>query len=278
MPLQPNLEELCEQSKAIICGELIMEDSRTQTVGFLDKVKYRPLTFKVHKVFKGNNNIKEVKVLIPIERRVGCSIKPIYKKSERYFLFLKKRLFSKLYMRIKIDDIWGERKWSKNKEQELIEELKFLSDPDKWKKHSDNLSYVIPKDANEKLVELTEYQKKHKFSKRGEYWLNGKLVGERAWYENGQIAYEKPIKNNIEHGICRAWYPDGEPFEVRLLRKNRLHGIQKQWDGDGNLDISYWIRGKPVGKRAYLKASKTNATLPKYEDNRPIEQSCSQRK
>lgn len=265
MPLSPNLEELSEQSKVVVCGEPIKEDSWTHRIGLFNKAKYMSITFKVHKVYKGSDKMNEIKVLVPVERSMGCSIIPTYKEGKKYLLFLKSRLFSKLYIRVKIDDIFGERKWDKDKEQEVIKELNFLADPDKWKKPADNLNYTIPKDANEKIVDLTKYQQKHKFSKRAKYWLDGELVGERAWYGNGQIAYAQAIKNGMQHGIYKAWYSDGRPRALMPYRKNRVHGILKHWDNKGNLKTSYWIRGKPVTLKKYRKASKTNMTLPKIK-------------
>ena len=273
MPQEPNIEELCESAKLVLCAEPIKKDNKTQTIGLFNKTKYTIITFKVHRVYRGNYRRKEIRVLIPTiknakptDMHVGCSIKPVYKEGKRYFLFLKKRPFSKLYIRVKIDDVFGERKWDREKEQQVIEELNFLSDPDKWKKPGDNLNYTIPEDANEKIVELTEYQKKRSLSKKATYWLNGKLVGERFLYENGQTAVEHPIKNGMRHGITKGWYPDGRLFEIRPLRKGRLHGVLKQWDNKGNLKTSYWIRGKPVSLKKYRKACKTNMTLPRIKE------------
>ncbi len=272
MPVTPNFEELCEHSDLIICGEpnewIIIEE------------KIDIIAFKVHQVYKGTTNLKIINILIPkVEKgktkitiglngikstyvTLGDSIIPVYLKGRRYFLFLNKQRVDSYYIRTQIDDVWGEKDWNKEQEQEIINELKFLSDPDKWKRPSDNITYTIPENAEEKIVPLTEYQQNNNYSKRAEYWLNGKKVGEKAWHKNGQIAYEQPIKNGMEHGIYKAWYPDGKLRAICPYRKDRLHGILQQWDENMHLETSYWIRGKKVERNEYIKELKNNATLP----------------
>lgn len=275
MPLTPNFEELCESSDLIICGE---PNEWTKI-----EEKSDIIAFKVHQVYKGSTNLRRVNVVIPTVYKgktelvvgvngikstyvtMGDSIIPVYVKGKRYFLFLEKKRFSSYYVRTQIDEVWGERDWNKDQEQQIIDEIKFLSDPDKWKKPGDNILYVIPEGAEEKIVSLTEYQQNNNFSKRAEFWLNGKKVGEKAWYENGQIAYEQPIKNEMEHGNYKVWYPDGKLKAVCPYRKDRLHGIFQQWDEKGHLETSYWIKGKSVKKNEYLKELKNNETLPKIE-------------
>jgi len=275
MPLEPNLEELCENSGLIICGE------PNDWIQIEDTVEV--IAFKVHKVYKGQTNQKCINIIIPKVNKgktklilsikgikstymtMGCSVIPIYVKDKKYFLFLDQKKTGSCYVRAKLDDVWGQRDWNKEQEQQLIDEIKFLSDPNKWKILGDNISYTIPKGAEEKIVPLTEYQKENNFSKRAEYWLNGELVGERAWYGNGQIAYEQPIKDSMQHGNYKAWYQDGKLRAVCPYRKDRLHGVFKQWSNKGHLEITYWVRGKDVTRKDYLKELKNNATLPLIE-------------
>jgi antitoxin component YwqK of YwqJK toxin-antitoxin module len=269
MPREPNIEELCESSDVIVCAE---PNEWTRTIHNTKEGNYDAINFKICQIYKGPHNLRSINVLIPAERNdqftdllSGCSIKPTYIKGKTYFLFLKQKKKGELYTRVDIDNIWGERKWDEEQEQQIIEEIKFLSDPNKWKKPGDNLDYNIPDSSEEKLVPLTEYQIEDKFSKRAQYYLNGKLVGERAWYENGQIAYQMPIKNHMQHGVYRVWDKDGKLITITPYRKDRVHGVCKQWDEKGVIQESFWIRGKQVSKVKYLKELENNATLPKVQ-------------
>jgi antitoxin component YwqK of YwqJK toxin-antitoxin module len=271
MPMEPNIEELCENSEVIVCAE---PNEWMKTITNNKEGNHDIINFKICQIYKGPSNLGSINVLIPAERQdqfpdkiSGCSIIPVYVKGEKYFLFLKQKKKSNFYIRTDIDEIWGERKWDKEHEQQIIGDVKFLSDPNRWKKPGDNLGYTIPEGAEEKMVPLSEYQVENKLSKSVEYWLNGKLVGERAWYVNGQITYEEPIKDDMRHGIYRVWYPDGKPQINAPYRKGRIHGVYKQWDDKGVLiEESFYIRGKQVTKAKYLKELKNNETLPKIED------------
>ena len=137
MPPSPTMEELCQQTKLVVCVEPIKESGRTYDIGETHgrcTVKYHIITFKVHKIYKGNRNIKEIDVLIPKSFETLCYASdflfPNYEKEQRYFLFLKKRFLSKRYIRIGIDDYLGERKWDADKEQAVIEKIELQFDPE----------------------------------------------------------------------------------------------------------------------------------------------------
>jgi antitoxin component YwqK of YwqJK toxin-antitoxin module len=269
MPMEPNIEELCENSEVVVRAE---PNNWIKTIINAKEGNQDIINFKINKIYKGPTDFRNINVLIPTKRLMkltdlisGCSITPTYIKGKTYFLFLKKKKKSELYTRVDIDNIWGERKWHEEQEQQIIEEIKFLSDPNKWKKPGDNLDYNIPDSSEEKLVPLTEYQIENKFSKRAQYYLNGKLVGERAWYGNGQLAYEMPIKNHMQHGVYRVWDKDGKLITITPYRKDRVHGVCKQWDEKGVIQESFCIRGKQVSKVKYLKELENNATLPKVQ-------------
>ena len=265
LPSEPNAEELCEQADLLVRAEPIRDHGDTHTIA---DTKYRTESFKIHRIYKGHWETNEIRVLIPFQWNWDCPRRAAYQKGKTYFLFLDKHQaraggvqYKGLWIRIGIDDVFPEREWSRNREQCILEELAALADPNRFSKRGDNLDYCIPKEAEEKAVELTLYQREHKFLRRVEYWRNGALVGERAWRGNGQLAYERSIKNGLRHGTSRGWYPDGAPFHTRPLRKDRLHGILKTWYKKGVLEVHYYIRGKPVSEEVYRKACKTNKTL-----------------
>ena len=187
-----------------------------------------------------------------------------YMSQKKYFLFLK-RVSKKVFIRIELDDIWEERAFSSATESIIKEEMAFLADPDRWKKNGDHSTYRIDSDSEEKQVELTPWQKSNNYSKRAEYRQDGKLIGERAWHGNGQLAYESPTKDGLSYGVHRYWNSNGFLVEIRPYRKGRLHGILMKWSPRGNIDISFWMRGKCLSLTEYKKETKRNATLTKIK-------------
>lgn len=265
-PQSPNLEELCESSELVLSAKFLSETSEVKKI---NHVEYILGFFEIGSIYKGDFKEKKISIYIPKiidnKPRVECRRYPNYEPKEKYIFFLKKTPFSDIFIRIGIDDFWEERKATDDYVREIIDEVAFLADPDKWKKPSDNLSYTIHPEAIEKLVELTPYQKNNGFLKQAEYWHNGRLVGKKAWYVNGKLAFEEPFKNGMRHGITKSWKPNGSSFEIRPYRKGRLHGILMQWDAEKELKLSFWILGEPVIKQKYIRESKTNVTLQKME-------------
>jgi hypothetical protein len=261
MPMAPNMEELCEGSKIVLSAKCLRQTAETQET---NKLKYVSTEFEIVDLYKGDVKTKIIRVLIPVSFVSGysshCRRFPHYQLNKKYFLFLK-RVSKEDFIRIELDDIWEERAYSIDTESLIKEEIAFLADPDRWKKIGDHLSYHIDADSDEKQIELTPWQKSNRFSKRAEYWRNGKLIGERAWYENGQIAYEEPFKHGLRHGILREWTKEGRLRSIKYYRKGRLHGPLITWKGIMTIDVTYWIRGRNVKGSKYTKEAKTNRTL-----------------
>ncbi len=90
---------------------------------------------------------------------------------------------------------------------------------------------------------------------------------------DGDLAEEAPLRAGLLHGPRRWWHrmrvwweePNWDGFQ---------HGIERQWNDRGGFCRGYpryWIHGKRVGRRAYLRAAQTDRTLPPYRarDDRP---------
>ena len=83
------------------------------------------------------------------------------------------------------------------------------------------------------------------------------------------------VQNSSLHGY--EWWPRADQHSVwheRHWQQGQVHGIERRWNGKGRLKRGYpkyWIQGKAVNKRIYLRAVEKDETLPKYqeEDNRP---------
>lgn len=179
--------------------------------------------------------------------------------------------------------------------------------------------------------------------------LNGEVVGQRAYAENGQLVTETPLRNGRKHGREFQWEDDGrlllvEPYvngkvngtakqygrngsvigtynlrhgtgydiwrvededgathisEIHTLvdglphgyewwlttkphivrhelhwHEGEYHGIERQWNLANKLRRGfprYWINGSRVTKRSYLRAAKTDHSLPPFrlQDNSP---------
>jgi antitoxin component YwqK of YwqJK toxin-antitoxin module len=75
----------------------------------------------------------------------------------------------------------------------------------------------------------------------------------RVWHKNGKRASEEPFKNGLLHGVCRHWNEAG-----RLLGKYQMvhgTGIQREWHDNGKLQIEIsTVRGEFSGRnRLWLR-------------------------
>jgi antitoxin component YwqK of YwqJK toxin-antitoxin module len=78
--------------------------------------------------------------------------------------------------------------------------------------------------------------------KEAEYFLRGRKVGARSWYENGQLADERRFRNGRLHGIVREWHPNGQPLSQTSYRFGREHGVARQWNPRGRLLGTYRMK------------------------------------
>ena len=90
------------------------------------------------------------------------------------------------------------------------------------------------------------------------------FLAEVMYYKDGQA-----------HGF--DWFIDDNQRTVHIeshYQAGLLHGIRREWNPDGRLKRAtpqYWVSGRRVTKRQYLKSSKTDEALPPYRkiDDRP---------
>ena len=89
------------------------------------------------------------------------------------------------------------------------------------------------------------------------------------------LAEARYIKRGMWHGF--EWWLDESQKRVESERHfwdNDPHGIEREWSSKYRLKRGfprYWIHGKRVTKRQYLRAALTDSTLPLFreKDNRP---------
>jgi hypothetical protein len=83
------------------------------------------------------------------------------------------------------------------------------------------------------------------------------------------------LQNNFPHGY--EWWVDPDQRSVhheRHWHEGKYHGIERMWNHRRRLRggyPKYWIHGQAVTKRDYLKAVKSDKTLPSFRarDNSP---------
>ncbi|MBX3063782.1 MAG: hypothetical protein KF726_12450 [Anaerolineae bacterium] len=121
-----------------------------------------------------------------------------------------------------------------------------------------------------------------------QYSYDGKLIGTyrmvhgtgldvwRGGDEDGNIYITEihPMVDGELHGY-QWWFKHDQILnEENPYRKGLLHGIQRHWNLQDRLRRGYpkyWINGEQVTKRQYLRAARTDKTLPPFDpaDNQP---------
>ena len=68
-------------------------------------------------------------------------------------------------------------------------------------------------------------------------YVNGKQDGlEQAWSPNGQLDYERTLKNDDYWGPYKEWYESGKLREEGNFVENNKDGVWKYYTEDGELD------------------------------------------
>lgn len=72
--------------------------------------------------------------------------------------------------------------------------------------------------------------------------LNGEVVGQRAYSEEGQLVSETPLKNGNKHGREFQWDDDGTLSLIEPYANGKIHGTAKQYGRRGSVIGSYTLR------------------------------------
>ena len=278
MPEEPSPEELTKDATVVLAAEAVESVDIKPSVN----INYRIIAFKVHKVYKGyidaspgsgwftkdkgwlSSDPLVIYVIILSSGTRTDYLVPSYKQGSKYVLFLEPVVrIECLYIRSELDIIWKETPWSKSLESKILKIIKEQTSLRILNPLGTDVKYSIPKEAVEKAASFSKYQRKHKdkYSKKLEYWLDGKIVGRRLWSSTGKLIYEVPIKHGKRHGISKVWYDNGKPLYESPYKNGKLHGVYKSWEEQNKMDVSYWIEGQNVTKEAYIQAAKINWSL-----------------
>lgn len=72
--------------------------------------------------------------------------------------------------------------------------------------------------------------------------LDGEVVGQRAYGEEGQLVIETPLRNGRKHGREFDWDDDGTLSLIEPYVDGKIHGTAKQYGRDGSIIGTYTLR------------------------------------
>ena len=90
-------------------------------------------------------------------------------------------------------------------------------------------------------------------------YKGGKKHGDLTdyWPRNGKVKRVIPYNTGRVHGVAREFYFSGKPKWERPFRDNLQHGIERHWEEDGSeVRTRYWVNGEMVPKEEFDKAFK----------------------
>jgi antitoxin component YwqK of YwqJK toxin-antitoxin module len=89
---------------------------------------------------------------------------------------------------------------------------------------------------------------------------NGKRDGETIdyWADKPEVVQRTiPYKNDLVEGVAKGFYLNGRIKWERPFRNNRQHGVEKQYAADGAVEKTlYWLDGTPVSAEEYRAKGK----------------------
>lgn len=136
-----------------------------------------------------------------------------------------------------------------------------------------------------RLCEEGYYEDGKEHGETKQYDWDGKQIGSYVmdhgtgldlWYQaQGILAEERGYRGGERHGFERWWTGDNRTvFIEEHYLHGREHGIFRKWNRKGKLARGfpkYYVAGKPVTKRQYLRVCQSDPTLPPFspDDNAP---------
>ena len=72
--------------------------------------------------------------------------------------------------------------------------------------------------------------------------LNGEVVGQRCYGEEGQLVIEIPLRNGSRHGREFQWNDDGMLSLIEPYANGKIHGTAKQYGRHGSVIGTYTLR------------------------------------
>ena len=72
--------------------------------------------------------------------------------------------------------------------------------------------------------------------------LNGEVVGQRVYNEEGQLVIESPLRDGSKHGCEYHWDDDGRLLSIEPYVNGKAHGTAKQYGRHGSVIGTYKLR------------------------------------
>ena len=110
------------------------------------------------------------------------------------------------------------------------------------------------------------------------YWrltnciLNGEVVGQRSYSEEGQLVIETPLRNGSKHGREYQWDDDGTLSLIEPYVNGKIHGTAKQYGRDGSVIGTYSLRhgtGYDIWRRESEDGTITISEIHTLKDGLP---------
>jgi antitoxin component YwqK of YwqJK toxin-antitoxin module len=97
-------------------------------------------------------------------------------------------------------------------------------------------------DAEGKLIRVVTYSNGQRDGDATEYWPG----------KPEQVKQVVPYRKGAVEGVAKAFYLNGKPKWERPFKDNRQHGVERQYDGDGKVEKTlYWLNGGQVTAEEY---------------------------
>lgn len=102
----------------------------------------------------------------------------------------------------------------------------------------------IPQGVTEKPVREHTQEGTLHHDRIADCFINGNLVGQRVYNQEGSMVLETPMKDGLKHGREITWSDDGELLLIEPYAKGKVHGTAKQYGRNGKVIGTYtMIRG-----------------------------------
>jgi hypothetical protein len=156
------------------------------------------------------------------------------------------------------------------------------------KKHGNEIEW----DDDGTLLSVEPYFEGQIHGRAKQYGRSGKVIGtyrivhgtgydiwRGEWWEGfAPVSEVHSLQGGVPHGY--EWWLDADQRSLNHERNwcgGKYHGIERRWNHRRKLHRGYpkyWVRGEAVTKRQYLKAAKSDKTLPRFRsrDNSPRRQ------
>jgi uncharacterized protein len=94
---------------------------------------------------------------------------------------------------------------------------------------------------------------------------NSPLVGQKYYYENGQVSGEGNFKNDKKEGVWKSYYENGQLKLEENFSEGKREGVSKLYHSTGELKSEVnWRKDKMHGVRAYEKNGEISHESPDF--------------